>query len=64
MTDQDVVERVGSLWARAVFPVPPRKKHYRVPYVTVLKGAPAVTLMKTLRPHMGRSRQEDRSRGL
>jgi hypothetical protein len=64
MTDRDIVERVGSLWGRAVFPALPRREHYKVPYVTVLKGAPAVTLMKMVRPYMGVSRQEQIDRAI
>jgi hypothetical protein len=64
MTDRDIVERVGGLWARAVFPVRPRKDSYRVPYITVLKGSHAVALMKTVRPHMGISRREQIDRAV
>ena len=64
MTDEDVVQRVGGLWARAVFPVRPRRDGYRVPYITVLKGTPAVTLMRAIRPYMGVSRQEQIDRAV
>jgi hypothetical protein len=52
MTDRDVVDRVGTLIDRAVVPVRTRRAHHKTPYVTCIKGAPAVALMRALLPHM------------
>jgi hypothetical protein len=59
MTDRDIVERVGILIERAVIPVRKRRAHHKTPYVTTIKGAPAVSLMRTIYPHMGVLRKED-----
>ena len=64
MTDRDVVDRVGALWGRAVFPLAPRQPHHKVPYVTALKGAAAVVLMKKVREHMSASRQRQIDRAV
>ena len=57
MTDRDVVERVGRLIERAVIPVRTRRAHHKTPYVTTIKGAPAVSLMRAIYTHMGTFRQ-------
>jgi len=59
MTDRDVVERVGVLIERAVIPVRKRLAHHKTPYVTTIKGAPALSLMRAIYPHMGALRKED-----
>lgn len=59
MTDRDVVERVGALIERAVIPVRKRRARHKTPYVTTIKGAPAVSLMRAIYPHMGALRKED-----
>jgi hypothetical protein len=64
MTDRDVVDRVAKLWARALIALPARKERYKTPYATVLKGSSAVGLMTTLRPYMGRVRQEQIDRAV
>ncbi len=57
MTDRDVVERVGVLLERSIVPLPPRKLHYKPPYMTQIKGAPAVELMRVARPLLGEFRK-------
>ena len=63
MTDRDIIERVASLFDRAIVPVRPRKAHYKVPYATVIKGAEAIDLMTAVRPFLSpvRQRQIDRA---
>jgi hypothetical protein len=63
MTDRDVIERVGAIIDRAVVPVRVRRSHHKTPYVTCIKGAPAVALMRAVRPHMAtvRGAQIDRA---
>ncbi len=57
MTDRDVVDRVGALIDRAVIPVRKRRAHHKTPYVTTIKGAPALSLMRAIYPHVGTLRQ-------
>lgn len=57
LTDRDVVERVGALIDRAVLPVRKRRPHYKTPYVTTIKGAPALALMRAIYPVMGTLRR-------
>lgn len=57
VTDRDVVERVGRLIERAVVPVRRRRAHHKTPYVTTIKGSPAVLLMRAICPHMGAFRR-------
>lgn len=64
MTDQDVVERVGALIERAVIPVRKRRAHHKTPYVTTIKGAPALSLMRAIYPHMGTLRQDNIERAI
>ena len=64
MTDGDVVERVGMLIDRAVNPVRKRRAHHKTPYVTTIKGTPAVSLMRAIYPHMGTLRQRDIERAV
>jgi hypothetical protein len=58
MTDRDIVERVGGLIERAVVPMRKRRAHHKTPYVTTIKGAPALSLMRAIYPHMGALRKE------
>ena len=64
MTDRDVVERVGALIDRAVLPVRKRRPHYKTPYVTTIKGTPALTLMRAIYPMMGTLRQANIERSI
>jgi hypothetical protein len=64
MTDRDVVERVGALFERAVIPVRKRRAHHKTPYVSTIKGAPALSLMRAIYPHMGTLRQARIERAL
>lgn len=64
MTDKDVVMRVGELLQRAVIPLRARKAHYKPPYVTCIKGTPAVALMRTILPQMGAVRQTQMTRAI
>lgn len=57
MTDQDVVERVAALISRAVVGIRTRRAHHKTPYVTTIKGAPALALMRAVYPHMGTLRR-------
>ena len=65
MTDRDVVERSAALLERAVTPVRARKAHYKPPFITQLRGADAVDLMRAVRPVLGteRTAQIDRVLG-
>jgi hypothetical protein len=64
MTDRDVVERVGALIERAVIRVRKRRPHYKTPYVTTIKGAPAVSLMRAIYPIMGTLRKASIERSI
>lgn len=57
MTDRDVVDRVGGLFGRAVFAVPPRAPAYKIPYATAIKGSAAVELMTAVRPYLSATRR-------
>lgn len=58
MTDLDVIERIGAIFARTVQRHRPREAHYKPSYSTTLKGASAVHFMRLLRPVLGVRRQE------
>lgn len=64
MTDRDVVERVGTLIERAVIPVRKRRAHHKTPYVTTIKGAPALSLMRAVHPYMGALRRPQIERAI
>jgi hypothetical protein len=64
MTDRDVVERIGALLGRAVVPGRRRRPHHKVPYVTTMRGAPAVELMRAARPFLGLARQRQIDRAI
>ena len=64
MTDRDVVERVGALLERAVIRVPKRRAHYKTPYRTTIKGAPALSLMRAIYPMMGTLRKVNIERSI
>jgi hypothetical protein len=64
MTDRDVVERVGRLIDRAVFSVRKRRAHHKTPYVTTIKGSPAVLLMRAIYPYMGTFRRAQIDRAI
>jgi hypothetical protein len=64
MTDRDVVERVGALIERAVIPVRKRRAHHKTPYVTTIKGAPALSLMRAILPYMGALRRPQIERAI
>ncbi|MGH8518847.1 MAG: hypothetical protein ACREUE_15455, partial [Panacagrimonas sp.] len=64
MTDRDVVVRAGTLLKRAVIPVRARKPHYKMSYVTCIKGAPAISLMRAIVPQMGAFRQAQIERAI
>src|SRR5687768_2560293 len=57
MTDRDVVTRAALLLDRAVTPVRARDSHHKPPYLTQIKGAEAVGLMRAMRPVLGPDRQ-------
>jgi hypothetical protein len=64
MTDRDVIERIGTLWHRAVIDLPRREPHHKVPYITTLKGSSSVRLMSALRPHMSSARRHQIDRAI
>lgn len=65
MTDCDVVERVARLFDRRVFRSDRGvERGYKPCYLTSLKGAAAVTLMRSLRPLMGARRRGQIDRAL
>jgi hypothetical protein len=57
MTDRDVVEHVATLFGRAVVRLQRRKPHHKLPYATTIKGAPAVEVMRAVRPFLGKARE-------
>lgn len=58
MTDRDVVERVGGMWARGVVGIRPRKAHHRRAFATAIRGQPAAEFMHFARPMLSISRQQ------
>jgi hypothetical protein len=50
--------KTSSLIERAVVPVRERLAHHKTPYVTTIKGTPALSLMRAVYPHMGALRKE------
>lgn len=64
MTDRDVVARAADLLERAVTSVTARKPHYKPPFVTQIRGAEAVDLMRSFRPVLGPTRQQQVDRVL
>jgi hypothetical protein len=64
MTDRDIVERVAALFERSIQALRARKPHHKRPYATTIKGAPAVALMKAVRPVVGTFRQRDIDRSV
>jgi len=58
MTDRDVVDRVGQLLGRAVVPLRPRRRGYKRPYATSVKGTPAVEIMRWVFRAMSIDRQQ------
>jgi hypothetical protein len=64
MTDRDVVERVANLFGRAVVRLRRRRPHHKLPYVTTIKGTPAVRLMCAVRPFLGKTRQRQIDRAV
>jgi hypothetical protein len=64
MTDRDIVERVAMLIERAMVKVRARRAHHKTPYVTCIRGAPAVALMQAVHPHMGSLRKPQIERAI
>jgi hypothetical protein len=64
MTDRDVIERIAALWGRAVIELPRRRPHHKLPFVTTIKGWPAVSLMNVLRSHMSATRRHQIERAI
>jgi hypothetical protein len=64
MTDRDVVERVGALFERAVLRLSPRAARHKPLFITTVRGAAAVELMASMRPHLGGRRQGQIARAL
>lgn len=63
-TDEDVIDRVGIILGCNYWKIYPRKSHWKVTYVIRPKGGKAVELMQTLKPLMGKRRQEQIQRAL
>lgn len=57
MTDKDVVDRVGKMFARKVLFCKRQKSHHKDSYKVSLSGKKAIDLMLRLRPFMGERRQ-------
>jgi hypothetical protein len=64
MTDRDIVERVGRLLDRAVVTLRRRREHHKIPFVTTIKGAPAVNLMEAAKRFMSQKRQAEIERAI
>lgn len=64
MTDRDVVARAGGLLRRSVIPVAKRQEHYKIPYLTCVKGTPAVELMRLIEPLMSGARRRQIARAI
>lgn len=57
MTDEDTIARAAKLMGVGYMSVKPRKAHWKLSYVTRIKGYPAVLLMEKMKPFMSRRRQ-------
>jgi hypothetical protein len=64
MCDRDVVDRSARLFGRAVTPIAARDPTRRDPYVTSIKGKPAIRLMIELARLMSEVRREQIRRAL
>jgi hypothetical protein len=64
MTDQDVMDRLGRVFARKVHVVRPRNVRWRTSYQVRVLGRDAVRWMTLLRPLMGSRRQAQIDRAL
>ena len=64
MTDRDIVERVARLFDRAVVTLRRRREHHKTPFVTTIKGAPAVELMIAADRFMGVKRRAEIQRAI
>jgi hypothetical protein len=64
MTDEDVVARLGRIFARKVYVVRPRNPRWRTTYQIRVQGGNAVRWMTLLRPLMGVRRQAQIDRAL
>jgi hypothetical protein len=56
-TDEDVIQRVGSLLNVGYCPVTKRQAHWKQSYTLRTHGRKAVDLMLKMRPHMSQRRQ-------
>jgi Homeodomain-like domain-containing protein len=57
MTDEDVIQRVSSIWGVRYFKHSPPVAHYKPCFAAKIRGEKAVEWMIRLRPHMGTRRQ-------
>jgi hypothetical protein len=64
MNDEDVVARLGRIFARKVYVVRPRNPRWRTSYQVRVQGGDAVRWMKLLRPLMGSRRQAQIDRAI
>jgi hypothetical protein len=64
MTDEDVMARLGRIFARTVHVVRPRNPRWRMTYPVRVQGGNAVRWMTLLRPLMGARRQAQIDRAL
>lgn len=58
MTDEDIVARAAVMFGVNYSKVNPRKAHWKPVYRVVITGSRAVEWMTTLKPFMGRRRQD------
>src|SRR6266542_691602 len=64
MTDEDVMARLGRIFARKVYMVMPRNPRWRTTYQVRVQGGNAVRWMTLMRPLMGARRQAQIDRAL
>jgi hypothetical protein len=64
MTDEDVMARLGRIFARKVYMVMPRNPRWRTTYQVRVQGGNAVRWMTLLRPLMGARRQAQIDRAI
>lgn len=64
MTDEDVIARVANIFNHSYTPYNPHKTGWNITYKVTLKGASAVSVMRQLRPLMGKRRQQQIDRAL
>jgi hypothetical protein len=64
MTDEDVIEKVATMWEVSYHKTKRAKSHHKQAFTTRVRGKKAVELMVRLRPHMSARRQSQIQRAL